>query len=148
MSQVIKQSGRQEVMSLTLDIRGQAAAAASPLPGVTLVPADSGVAVSCIDMPVGAVIVGGQIITDTAFNAGATDTLSLGDASSATRYLSASSIHATGKADLVVTGLEMGATTNTLKITWTGGTPASLTTGAARLIISYVVKGRSSCTIG
>jgi hypothetical protein len=148
MAQLVKQVGRQCPISAQLNITGAATAPTFPAAGLTVVPADSGVSINTLELPVGAVIQSAQLITDTAFNAGATDTLSVGDAGSATRYFSASSIHATGIANFTTTGLKLDATNNTIKVVWTGGTPASLTTGAARLIVNYVVDGRSEFTQG
>lgn len=56
-----------------------------------------------INLPVGAVIVGGSVTTDTAFDA-ATYTISVGDSGSATRYLGATDRKGAGVSALVPTG--------------------------------------------
>jgi hypothetical protein len=83
-----------------------------------------------------------EVIVDTAFDAGATDVIALGDAGSATRYATNTSIHATGITALTMTGYKHTAADNKLILKWTGGTAANLTTGKARIIYSYTVDGR------
>lgn len=152
---LIKQSGRQTVMSLVLNYSGVTAAALAALvaagdvtPGLVLAPADSGVANAVIDMPIGAIVVGGYIKPDVVMNAGATDTFSLGDATLATRYLSAADVHALTKVDLTLSGFKHTAVEGQLKLTWTGGTPGSLSAGSGRIFINYIVDGRVETTQG
>jgi len=155
MAKVIKQPNRQDILSLIVNYSGVTAAALAALvaggdmtPGVVFAPADSGVAIAAIDMPVGAIVVGGYLKPDVVMDAGATDTLSLGDAVSATRYLNGADVHALTKVDLALTGYQHTAASNTLKLTWTGGTPANLSAGSGRIIINYIVAGRSESTQG
>lgn len=155
MARVNKQPSRQTVLSLVVNYAGVTTAALTALaaandltPGVIFAPADSGVAVAAVDMPVGAIVVGGYLKPDVAMDAGSTDTLSLGDSVSATRYLSAADVHATTKVALTLDGYKHTSASNTLKLTWTGGTAASLSTGSGRIIIEYIVDGRSEVTQG
>ena len=107
----------------------------------------TGVAQAAIQMPINAVVTGGSLVTITAFNSTSTDTLSIGDASSAARYLSGSSIHSTALAALVPTGFVTTSTEPNIVVTWTsgGGTP---TTGKIRVRVSYIILGRADFTQG
>ena len=94
---------------------------------------DGAVAVS--ELPPDAVVVGGQLIVQTAFSGG---TLAVGDADTAGRY--ASGVTAgVAKTDLSVTGYQTDATEEILVTP--SGTPTS---GEALLIIEYVREGRSN----
>jgi hypothetical protein len=99
-----------------------------------------------IDLPVGAVILSGQLITTEAWNSTTSDVMDVGDASSATRYLTDGNIRALGaRVPLVPTGFI--STGEGLRVTWTsgGGTP---TTGKVRLEVEYYIKGRATSTVG
>ena len=103
----------------------------------------TGVAVSALDLPGNAVIVSGAQVTTEAWNSTTSDVLDVGDATSATRYLSDGNIRALGaRVALVPTGFVHSATQPALTVTWTsgGGVP---TTGKVRLEVQYFVKGRS-----
>jgi hypothetical protein len=94
---------------------------------------DGAVAVS--ELPPDAVVVGGQLIVQTAFSGG---TLDVGDADTADRYADgvAASV---AKTDLSVTGHQSAGTEEILV------TPsAAPTSGEALLIIEYVREGRSN----
>jgi hypothetical protein len=81
------------------------------------------------------------MFVETLFN-GSTPTVSLGtDGGSATAYLGATSVGATGATALVLnTGLK--ATGDKITITPNAGATAS-TAGKARLVIEYIVAGRA-----
>ena len=99
-----------------------------------------------IDLPVGAVILSGQLITTEAWNSTTSDVMDVGDASSATRYLTDGNIRALGaRVPMVPTGFI--STGEGLRVTWTsgGGTP---TTGKVRLEVEYYIKGRATSTVG
>ena len=99
-----------------------------------------------IDMPVGAVILSGQLVTTEAWNSTTSDVLDVGDATSATRYLTDGNIRALGaRVALVPTGFI--STGEGLRVTWTsgGGTP---TTGKVRLEVQYFIRGRATATVG
>lgn len=101
----------------------------------------SGVAASAIKLPVGAVVVGGNLIRKTAFNSGTSDVMTVGDSASANRYMASTTIATTGRLALVPTGYEALSTTREVQVTWTAvGTAA--TAGALRLEVEYIVPGR------
>lgn len=57
-----------------------------------------------IELPQGAVVVGGEIVVETADSASTTYTLSLGDSASATRYANAVSLKSAARTALTLTG--------------------------------------------
>lgn len=107
----------------------------------------SGVASNvAMDMPPNSVILSGQLITTEAWNSTTSDVMDVGDATSATRYLTDGNIRAAGaRVPLVPTGFI--STGEGLKVTWTsgGGTP---TTGKVRLEVMYFTKDRAQTTVG
>lgn len=106
------------------------------------------VAQAAIDLPVNAIVVDGSIVTTEAWNSTTSDVMDVGDAGSATRYLTDGNIRAlAARVPLVPTGFIHDATNNALRVTWTsgGGTP---TTGKSRLEVRYYVKGRAAFTQG
>lgn len=107
----------------------------------------SGVAAVALELPPGAVVVGGALTTLTAFNAGTSDVMSVGDSGSANRYLSGSNIHATGRAALVPTGFTHTGAIRNLTVTWTA-VGAAATAGKVRLEVQYYVENRASFTQG
>lgn len=106
------------------------------------------VAQAALDLPTGAVITSGALVTTEAWNSTSTDVMDVGDASSATRYLTDGNIRALGsRVALVPTGFVHTTTQPALTVAWTsgGGTP---TTGKVRLEVTYYVKGRASFSQG
>lgn len=102
----------------------------------------SGTAAAAIKLPIGAVVVGGAVVVKTAFNSGTSDVIVVGDAATANRYLTSTSIASAARTALVPTGYLTLSTTREVKVTWTAdGTAASA--GAARLEVEYIVPGRA-----
>lgn len=99
------------------------------------------VAKNLIELPHGAVVIGGGVVVTQVFNSTTSDVLDIGDAGVANRYKNDVDLQALGLTALVPTGY---ITTAPTKITGTwvsgGGTP---TTGAFRLWVEYYVQGRS-----
>lgn len=103
----------------------------------------SGVGVEAVDLPPGARVVGGYNGILTAFDSATSDTIEIGDATTAARYLSDDGQAAGGSA-LVPTGLEYtegGAIT----IEWTG-VGAAPSAGAGVLAVMYTIDGRANET--
>lgn len=99
-----------------------------------------------MDLPPNSVVISGRLVTTEAWNSTTSDVMDVGDATSATRYLSNGNIRTLGAVvALVPTGFI--STGEGLKVTWTsgGGTP---TTGKVRLEVMYFVVGRSQSTLG
>lgn len=131
---ITKNPGRQELIVAHVDIN--------------LADVVNNVAQAALDLPVGAVIVDGALVTTEAWNSTSTDVMDVGDAASATRYLTDGNIRAlNARVPLVPTGHVHGATSPALTVTWTsgGGTP---TTGKVRLEVLYYVKGRAAFSQG
>lgn len=104
----------------------------------------SGTDVAAIDIPQGAIVTSGAIVKRIVFNSATSDTLSVGDSGSATRYLGATDVKtATGIVALVPTGYIHDKTAITVRWTGTGAVP---TTGQVQLRVDYIVPGKASST--
>ena len=100
---------------------------------------ESTVPVAAIKLPVGAVVTGGAVIVDTAFDA-ATATVNVGDATTAARYKSAVNVAVTGLTALVPTGyVSDGAP---IRVVPTFADP--VTVGSLRLQVTYVISNRAN----
>lgn len=131
---ITKNSARQELITAFVDIN--------------LADVATGVAAGALDLPPNAVIVSGRTVTTEAWNSTTSDTLSVGDITSATRYLTTGNIRALAAVvPLVPTGFIHTPTEKQLLVTWAsgGGVP---TTGKVRLEVQYFVKGRASFSQG
>jgi len=131
---ITKNPARQELVSAHVDIN--------------LADVATNVAQAALDLPAGAVIVSGALVTTEAWNSTSTDVMDVGDASSATRYLTDGNIRAlAARVPLVPTGFVHTTTQPSLTVTWTsgGGTP---TTGKVRLEVQYYVIGRAAFSQG
>lgn len=102
----------------------------------------AGSGVGAIKLPAGARVIGGELVITEVFNSTSTDTISVGDSGSATRYLGATNVRATGRTALVPTGYKTTAPADVL-LTWAsgGGTP---TTGAGFLTVMFIMDGRAN----
>jgi uncharacterized protein (DUF433 family) len=129
---ITKNKGRQDILSAYVDINFADVVAAG--------------AYNAIDLPVGAQVVGGDMVVDTVFNS-TTNTLSVGDASSAARYLGATDTKTAARTALVPTGFRTTATQPSITVTaaLTGGAP---TTGQVRLRVDYIVNKRAAFAQG
>lgn len=131
---ITKNAARQELIAASVDIN--------------LADLTSAVAVAAMDLPYNAVLVSGRLVTTEAFNSAVSDEMDVGDATSATRYLSAGNIQALAAlVPLVPTGFVHTPAQDQILVTWSsgGGVP---TTGKARLEVQYFVKGRSHFSHG
>lgn len=100
-----------------------------------------------IDLPPGAIVIGGDLVVTTAWNTATTATLSLGDASAATRYGATIDLKAAARTELTPTGFVHTPTEKAIRGT-TAFAGAAATAGAARLRVDYIVKGRSAFSQG
>lgn len=111
-------------------------------------PVANTVVFDCIPLPEGAVIVGGELIVDTAYVGPTAATLSLGIAGATTDLLSAVSLLSTGRTAFTLTGLvteDGNATGANLRMTF-AYTVANASAGKARLRVMYTVDGRANET--
>ena len=96
------------------------------------------------NLPVGAVVIGGEVLVDTAVVGPTASTISVGDSGNATRYLGATSILAAGRTALVPTGYRAGsAAGKNIRIT-VANTVAIATAGKVAVRVLYAVPGRIS----
>lgn len=115
---------------------------------INLADLTSATATDAIQLPPGAVITAGALVTTEAWNSTTSDVAVIGDVTTANRYLGSTSIVTNGtRTALVPTGFVTTTTQPNVRITWTsgGGTP---TTGKLRLELTYYIKGRSEFTQG
>jgi hypothetical protein len=101
----------------------------------------SGIAFNLFELPAGAIVTGGDIKVLTAFNSATSDTFSLGDASSATRYASAVSLASAARTALTIPSRQAPATEKVVAL-WTG-TGAVPTQGQVHVHLTYVIPGRA-----
>lgn len=95
--------------------------------------------VDAINLPVGAIVIGGEVVTETAVGGSTAYNISVGDSGSATRYLGATDRVAAGRTALVPTGY-VGAG-NPLRIT-VAPTVAAATAGKVTVRVQYIVRDR------
>jgi hypothetical protein len=92
-----------------------------------------------INLPVGAVVVGGSLTVETAFDTAGYD-VTVGDSGSENRYLTSTDVKATGLTALVPTGYR--GTGQNIRITMSSDDVC--TTGKATLRVEYVIGGRAT----
>lgn len=135
---ITKKSGRQEVIAATADF--------------SFADVTSGAYAAAVDVPAGAIVVGGHLAITTIFNSATDDKFSIGDkvgaaAATNTTYAAQSAdITAPGAVAIVPTGKKYTASA-TVGVVWTG-TGAAPTAGAGRLTVLYIVDGRAAFSQG
>lgn len=99
------------------------------------------VALDEIEVPQGAIVVGGFVSVTEVFDSTSSDVLDIGDSGTANRYKNDINLQSLGYTALVPTGYVYTAPSK-IKGTWVsgGGTP---TTGAYTLAVAYIVRGRA-----
>jgi len=117
--------GRQEVIAAKVDIDYTDVA--------------DGAAYPAVQLPAGAIVVGGFFVTTSAFDATTTLTLSVGSDT----LLSAAPVDATGVDSITVTG-----TKYTVQDTVDFDLSGAVTQGAGTLVIEYIVDGRAAFSEG
>ena len=93
---------------------------------------------AAINLPSGAVVTGGAFIVDTAVTGTGTNTVKVGDSTDDDRYKTGGS----ATAALSVTGFRYPNGGSVLITLNSGST--SITAGAGRLVVEYIVEGRSN----
>lgn len=94
-----------------------------------------------INLPVGAVVVGGEVVTETAFTGSTAYNVKVGDSGSDTRYLGTTDKTTAARTALVPTGYQ--GTGENIRLTVTP-TVATATAGKITLRVQYVVTGRAN----
>ena len=100
--------------------------------------------VDAINLPTGAIVTGGEVVTETAVGGSTAYNVSVGDSGSATRYLSATDRVAAGRTALVPTGY-VGDGEN-LRVT-VSPTVAEATAGKVTVRVQYIMRDRWSETV-
>jgi hypothetical protein len=103
--------------------------------------ADTGVPVTAVRLPTGAQVVSGAVVIDTAFNNGGAATINAGDAASGARYAGGVDLKTAGRTALTLTGFIGDGSDIVITPTLAG---AAATQGSGRLLVSYVIAGRST----
>ena len=100
--------------------------------------------VDAINLPPRAIVVGGEVVTETAVTGSTAYNISVGDSVSATRYLGATDRTAAGRTALVPTGY-VGNGEN-LRVT-VAPTVAASTAGKVTVRVQYIMRDRWSETV-
>ena len=106
----------------------------------------SGTLEAAVELPAGAIVIGGNLLVTEVFDSVTSDNMTVGDALDEDRYLGATSMQALGLTPLVPTGfIPTGITNVTLTLTSVGG---GIAAGAGKLMVEYIVPGRGQTTQG
>lgn len=126
---------------------GSSVALADPAGAVAGLTAPAGLVFDAINLPLGATIVGGDVIVETAFaDAGTGATLSLGIAGSTTALVNAMDLDAaaTGsRTALALTAPLLANAGQPLRLTTAGLTAGAATAGKVRVRVMYTIDGRA-----
>ncbi len=95
--------------------------------------------VDAINLPTGAIVIGGEVVTETAVTGSTAYNVSVGDADNATRYLSATDRLSAGRTALVPTGYVSNG--GNIRIT-VAPTVADATAGKVTVRVEYIVRNR------
>lgn len=118
------------------------AASTDPLQAGLTGPAANTIVFDCLPLPVGAVIIGGELIVETAYAGPTAATLSIGTAAAPAALLSAVDLKVAGRTPLVLTAPLVSADGSNLRMTLVY-TVANATAGKARARVLYTIDGRS-----
>ena len=95
--------------------------------------------VDAINLPTGAIVIGGEVVTETAVSGSTAYNISVGDSGSATRYLSETDRVAAGRTALVPTGYVGNG--EQIRVT-VAPTVAAATAGKVTVRVQYIVRNR------
>lgn len=130
---------------------GSTAALADPSSVVSGLTAGTGIVLDIIPMPLGAVIVGGEAIVETAFvGIGAGATLSVGKAGSTTALINALDLDAAAagaRTALTMTAPLLCNDGSNIRLT-TSGLTATATAGKVRIRVQYTIDGKLDDVLG
>ena len=102
----------------------------------------TGVATEIFELPHGAVVIGGDFVVVGVGNGSVTETVSVGDAASATRYASAVNALVLARTGLTITGFKTSGKTAVTATRTEGGSAA--TQGTYRFTVLYMQVDRSN----
>lgn len=92
-----------------------------------------------IKLPPGAIVTGGELVVETAFDDAGAATIAIGDSASATRYLAATSIKSGARTALTLTGYVSDGGNIRATVAVANG---SSTVGKLSVRVTYVIRGR------
>lgn len=95
--------------------------------------------VDAINLPTGAIVIGGEVVTETAVGGSTAYNVSVGDSGNATRYLSATDCATAGCTPLVPTGYVGNGEQIRVTVAPTG---ANATAGKVTVRVQYIVRNR------
>lgn len=95
--------------------------------------------VDAINLPTGAIVTGGEVVTETAVGGATAYNVSVGDSGSATRYLGVTDRVAAGRTPLVPTGYVGNG--EQIRVT-VAPTVAAATAGKVTVRVQYIVRNR------
>lgn len=103
---------------------------------------ETGVALSAVTIPGGAMVISGELVIETAFNSATSDVIAVGDTSGETSLVGNTDVSSAGRTDLTPTA-GFSAVNDDITIRWTGS-GAAPTAGSGYLVVTYVIAGRST----
>lgn len=109
----------------------------------------SGAYAAAVDLPLNAIVTGGELCITTLFNSATTDQFSIGDkvgsaSATATTYAAQSAdVTATGRAAVIVPTGKKYTEASTVGVVWTGA-GAAPSAGVGRLVVHYIVDGAAN----
>ena len=98
------------------------------------------IVVDALNLPEGAVVVGGEVVVESAYVGPTVATVSVGDATSATRYANAVDMKSAARTALTLTGFR---TTQNVRLTL-NTTVAAATAGKATVRVMFVIPDRTN----
>lgn len=97
-------------------------------------------------MPAGSTIIGGEVVTEQAWNSTSTDVIDVGDAGSQNRYLNDGNFRAAGSRVAIVPTGHVYTVPTWVTLRWASG-GGSPNTGRSRLQLQYVILDRATSTV-
>lgn len=135
-------------MSVTLNPGRQEVIAAKIAVGYADIDSDTAGAEPVIQVPAGAIVVGGYVNVTEAFDSTTSDALDVGDGDDDDRYSATPiDLQSTGVTALDVTGYKY-TTQDTIDVEWTAGATGTATAGAFEIVVQYIVDGRAAFSQG
>ena len=101
----------------------------------------TGVAKAVVKLPLGASVLSGDVVVDTAWDSATSAVMVVGDASTANRYFASASIKTAGRTALVPTGFVTTITQPNVEATIT--VVGATTAGSLRVRVAYVAANRA-----
>lgn len=135
-------------MAITKNVGRQEVIAARVTFGYADLADDTGVAEGAIQVPEGAIVIGGYVTVSEVFNSTTSDVMDVGDGVDPDRYSATPiSLTALGTTALDLTGYVYTAQDD-IDVAWTAGATGTATTGAVEIVVEYIVATRAAFSEG